>query len=125
MMDLPPEPRKEGTVLHSMFIGRWQPLHDGHKKLIQSVIDEGKNVCIAIRDTPISPENPYTVEERRAMIQEAFPNAPIVVIPDIEEVIYGRSVGWSVREIRLDKETEDISATKIRAAKGEASGQSS
>jgi phosphomannomutase len=32
------------------FLGRFQPLHDGHKQLFQQVLNEGKNVCIMVRD---------------------------------------------------------------------------
>lgn len=106
-------------MIYSLFIGRWQPFHDGHKKLIQSVLDEGKNVLIAIRDTEVSEKNPYSVRERHDMIDKAFPDVSrvkIIAIPDIEEVCYGRDVGWGIREIRLDPETEEISGTKIRAA---------
>ena len=99
---------------YSLFIGRWQPFHDGHKALIQSVIDEGKEVCIAIRDTEISEDNPFTADRRKEMIQESFPTAKVIVIPDIEEIVYGRGVGWGIREIRLDNKTESISGTKIR-----------
>ena len=99
---------------YSLFIGRWQPFHDGHKRIIQSVIDEGKHVCVAVRDTEISDENPYTAEERCAMIKAAFPEAKVIVIPDIEEVVYGRKVGWGIREIRVDEATEAISGTEIR-----------
>ncbi len=101
-------------MVYSLFIGRWQPLHEGHKRLIQSVLDEGKSVCIAIRDTLVSEQNPFTVNERKAMISEAFPQARIIVIPDISEVVYGRKVGYDIREIRLDGETEAISGTEIR-----------
>lgn len=100
---------------YSLFIGRWQPFHDGHKKLIQTVLDEGKNVCVAIRDTPISESDPYTIEEREKMISEVFPQAKVIMIPDIEEVIHGRKVGWGIRHIELDPETEAISGTAIRA----------
>src|SRR3989344_3626857 len=37
----------------SLFIGRWQPFHDGHKKLIDVVLKEGGKVLIAVRDTPV------------------------------------------------------------------------
>jgi adenylylsulfate kinase len=102
---------------HSLFIGRYQPLHAGHIKLIRSVIDEGKAVCVALRDTPISDTDPYTVEQRMEMFAKELPEVKVIVIPDIEEVCYGRAVGWGVREIRLDTETENISATKIRNGK--------
>jgi len=99
---------------YSLFIGRWQPFHEGHQKLIQKVLDEGKNVCVAIRDTEISETDPYTTQERQLMINNIFPEVKVILIPDIEEVIYGRNVGWGIREIRLDEVTESISATKIR-----------
>jgi len=108
-----------GTKPKSMFIGRYQPLHDGHIKLIQKVLDEGRDVVVALRDTPISPNNPFTLAERRAMFEKAFGNRiQVVAIPDIAEVCYGRGVGWGVREIRLDAETEAISATAIRQKTG-------
>ena len=100
---------------YSLFIGRWQPLHKGHKKLIQKVLDEGRPVMVAIRNTSISEKNPYTVEERRKMLQNAFGGKiKIIVIPDIAEVCYGRNVGWGIRRIRLDRQIEEISGTKIR-----------
>lgn len=102
---------------HSLFIGRYQPLHEGHKKLFQTVLDEGKNIVVALRDTPIQDTDPYTVEERIKMVRDAFPDeerVKIISIPDIEDVVYGRKVGWGIREIKLDEATESISATKIR-----------
>lgn len=99
---------------YSLFIGRWQPFHKGHQALIQKVLDEGKNVCVAIRDTPISDTDPFTTDEREAMIKSIFPDIKVIVIPDIEEVVYGRKVGWGVRELHLDVETELISGTKER-----------
>ncbi len=116
--------KKETTFLTeskpaSLFIGRYQPFHEGHKKLIETVMKEGKPVIIAIRDTEISKKNPYTVTERWTMIQRALKKysslVKIVAIPDIDEVCYGRDVGYLIRRIDLDGETENISATKIRS----------
>ena len=96
---------------HSLFIGRWQPLHEGHKKLFE----EAKHKpLIGIRDTEIDENNPYSVQERIKMIKEQVPMAEVVVLPDVAEVVYGRSVGYEVREVKLDDKTESISATKIR-----------
>jgi cytidyltransferase-like protein len=104
---------------YSLFIGRYQPFHKGHKALIETVLKEGKNVCIALRDTEISESDPYTVSERIAVITAAMASwgdkVQVIAIPDIEEVCYGRAVGWQVREISLDKDTESISATRIRS----------
>lgn len=104
----------------SLFIGRWQPFHEGHQKLIQSVLDENKPVLIAVRETPFDEKNPYNSEERIARIKEFYKdnqNVEVIPIPDIAEVCYGRDVGWGIRRVRLDKQTEEISATKIRAGK--------
>lgn len=98
----------------SLFIGRFQPLHDGHVRLIGSAIDEGKDVCVAIRDTKRSEDNPFSYRRRRRMVKKALPMAKVIRIPDISEVCYGRKVGYGIREIRLDRETESISATNIR-----------
>ena len=104
----------------SLFIGRYQPFHDGHKKLIDTVLGEGKCVVIAVKDTEPSERNPYRLDERIGQISRIYdgnPNVNIITIPDIAEVCYGRDVGWGVRRIRLDKQTEEISATKVRGAK--------
>jgi adenylylsulfate kinase len=78
----------------------------------------GKPVCIAIRDTEISDDNPFTVEERRTMILESLAEygdlVTIVVIPDIDEIAYGRKVGYRVTEVTLDEEIEGISGTGTR-----------
>jgi nicotinamide mononucleotide adenylyltransferase len=107
----------------SLFIGRWQVperLHEGHIQLIRTVLNEGGKVCIGIRDTKIDKKNPYTIEQRKKLFYKEFSHEIItnrmklVVLPDIKEVCHGRKVGWGVREIRLNKKIENISATEIR-----------
>ena len=102
----------------SLFVGRWQPFHKGHKTLIETVLKKGKAVVVAIRDTDISHSNPYTLHERWSMIQRELHEygdlVKIVAIPDIDEICYGRDVGYVVRKINLDGEIESISGTKTR-----------
>ena len=101
---------------YSLFIGRYSPLHDGHVAIIQKVLDEGKNVLIAIRNTPISLTDPFTYKQRKSMFYKYFGRqVKVIKIPDIEEICYGRKVGWGIREIKVSPEIEEISATKIRA----------
>jgi len=108
---------------YSLFIGRYQPLHKGHITLIRSVLNEGKNVAVGLRDTPISESDPYSIEERMQMFSKEFEkeinSGQMIIFPivDIEAVCYGRKVGYEIREIRLSEEIEKISATAIR--KGE------
>lgn len=104
--------------ISSLFVGRWQPFHKGHKTLIETVLKKGKPVVIAIRDTEISHKNPYSVYERWTKIQQELHKygelVKIIVIPDIDEICYGRDVGYSIRKIDLDQKTESISGTKTR-----------
>ena len=100
----------------SLFPGRFQPFHDGHAAIVDKLLGEGKKVCIAIRDTPLSPTDPFSVAERIAMIRARYQfKVEIAVVPDIAEIVYGRDVGYGIREMRLSDEIEAISATKIRA----------
>ena len=110
----------EFTGNFSFFIGRYSPLHQGHIKLIRTVLDEGGKVCIGLRDTPKDDKNPYTIAERMGMFLSEFreeiqdERMIIVILPDIKEIVFGRKVGWGIRQIKLDEITENISATKIR-----------
>ena len=107
---------------YSMFIGRWQPWHDGHKWLIDQRLKEGKNVLICIRDVMPDEKNPYTCEEvydnlterLSYYIQKDF--IKLMIIPDIESVNYGRGVGYEIIEHFPPNEIKEISATKIRNA---------
>jgi cytidyltransferase-like protein len=107
-------------MAYSFFIGRWQPLHAGHVEIIRAVLNEGKSVCIGIRQTPISKNNPYTTAQREQMFLREFPNEMrtgalvVISIPDIDEVCFGREPGWSIRQIEVSEETAAISATAIR-----------
>lgn len=99
----------------SLFIVRCQPLHEGHVKLIQTVLDEGKPVLIGLMDTEIDERNPYSLRSREKMIRARFGDkVEIMVVPPVAEVCFGRNVGWWPRRIHLDAETEAITATGIR-----------
>ena len=105
---------------YSMFIGRWQPWHDGHRWLIDQRLNQGKNVLICIRDISPDEKNPFTasqvhsniVVELLDLIREK--RVEIIKIPDIESVNFGRGVGYDIIEHIPPQEVSDISATKIR-----------
>ena len=103
---------------HALFIGRWQPFHNGHDYIIRQALDAGKAVLIAVRDTPISESDPYTVEERIEMIRTLYSGRRVQVmgIPDIESVNIGRGVGYAVNRFGASSDIEGISATAIRRA---------
>jgi len=100
----------------AMFIGRWQPFHNGHKFLIDGALAKGEHVCIAIRNTEISDKNPYTVNQRIEMIRRVYEDTvEIIVIPDIKSINIGRKVGYEVNRVDPPENIGKISGTKIRA----------
>jgi nicotinamide mononucleotide adenylyltransferase len=104
----------------SLFIGRWQPWHQGHRWLIDQRLNQGKNVCIAIRDVEPNENQPWTPQEVMVNLTKELEDLitegriKIIKIPDIESLNYGRGVGYDVIEHVPPSDIEIISATKIR-----------
>ncbi len=104
----------------SLFIGRWQPLHEGHKELFRQVINEGGRVCVAIREVEVDEKNPFTPHQIMLNVFEQMKpeveagKLKIITIPDICSVEFGRGVGYDIIEHIPPQEISDISATKIR-----------
>ena len=59
----------DSKINYSMYIGRWQPWHQGHRWLIDQRLDDGKNVLICIRDIEPDEKNPWTSKEVEANLQ--------------------------------------------------------
>lgn len=99
-----------------LYIGRWQPFHNGHKYIIDKALGVGKSVLIAVRDTPLTDSDPYTVQERIEMIEAVYQDQDVKVIPipDIESVNIGRKVGYEVVRYDVPEDIAGISATDIR-----------
>ncbi len=77
----------------SMMIGDYQQLQSSDIHQMRKVlVDEKKKVLVALRDTMISEKNPYSIDERKAIFKEAFPDEikdgrmVVTSIPDISEV---------------------------------------
>jgi cytidyltransferase-like protein len=107
---------------YSMFIGRFQPFHNGHKWLIDQRLKLGKKVCVAVMDVhELEPEkNPDKTEDVILNIaielqNEVFDGSvKVISIPPIESVNYGRDVGYEIIEHIPSEEIKEISATDIR-----------
>jgi len=107
-----------GHKKYSLFIGRWQPFHNGHKFLIDEALKKGENVCVAIRDTEMSAQNPYTVRQREEMFRRVYGDkVKIAVIPDITSINVGRNVGYAVNFVEAPAEIGKISGTNVRAGR--------
>ena len=105
---------------YSMFIGRWQPWHKGHRWLIDQRLNENKNVLICIREVSKDDQNPYNPQDVKKNIEKELKElvdaqrVKVIIIPDIESVNYGRGVGYNIIEHVPPSKVGEISATKIR-----------
>ncbi|MCK5602478.1 bifunctional nicotinamide-nucleotide adenylyltransferase/Nudix hydroxylase [Candidatus Pacearchaeota archaeon] len=60
----------------AVFIGRMQPLHNGHVQNITNALEIADNVLVIVGSTnqPRTPKNPFTGDERATMIKKVFPS---------------------------------------------------
>lgn len=104
----------------ALFLGRYQPFHTGHRRLIEEGLRRVGQACIAVRDTyRIDEKNPlpfFAVKQRiEAGLSDYAGRFIVVSVPNITKVLYGRDVGYDVERIVLDEAIEAISATRLRA----------
>ena len=102
---------------YSLFIGKWQPWHDGHTWLIEERLKLGKNILIGIREI----ENPkYSPSDIKLKVFRLFPTEvnigtiDFIELPDIESINYVRDVGYDIIEHIPPRDIKEISGTKIR-----------
>ena len=102
----------------AQMLGRWQPWHDGHQKLFEEILKKTGQGNIMVRDVKGVDDNPFEFEAVKKNILEALKGyknrIKVTMVPNITNICYGRGVGYKIEEIVLDKETQKISATKIR-----------
>lgn len=77
-------------IMKALFIGRFQPFHNGHLQIIQDAYKAYSEVIIGIGSSQYGHtlENPFTAEERILMIEKSLgtigvKNYRTVLIPDI------------------------------------------
>ena len=99
-----------------MFVGRWQPFHNGHKWLISQKLDRNIPVLICVRDIEPDERNPFTTRQTVSMIETVYQDedVAVMIIPDIESVNYGRGVGYEINEHVPGASVSSVSATSIR-----------
>jgi hypothetical protein len=75
-------PKKEGATEHELFMGRMQPLHLGHVRIIKSM----KNPIVVIVKGKKSSEdkqrNPFDADYQLHLLRKAVPEVPVSVSPD-------------------------------------------
>jgi phosphopantetheine adenylyltransferase len=107
--------RKKTSVL----IGRFQPFHDGHYELFLNGLRKSGQVSILVMDShKVGKKNPLSFFKVKKIIKDKLKNFSgrynIIKIPMTREIIYGRKVGYKIRNIKLSKKIQLISGTQIR-----------
>ncbi len=112
------EPTSNKSKKYAIFVGRFQPYHQGHISLIQQKLNEGVSPLIMVRDIAPDEKNPFTTEQTVNMIRKYHQahndDVEVMIIPDIESVNWGRGVGYEMNEYFPPDNLAWISATKIR-----------
>ena len=112
---------KKETV---QMLGRWQPWHEGHRKLFERSIAKTGQVVIQVRDCQGWQEsNPFAIEQVKSNIKKDLDplyqgQYEIQVVPNIVNITYGRDVGYKIEQEVFDEATHAISATAIRKKMG-------
>tara|TARA_B100001778_G_C18342056_1_gene517971 strand:+ start:61 stop:522 length:462 start_codon:yes stop_codon:yes gene_type:complete len=111
-------PTTNESKKYAIFIGRFQPYHQGHISLIMQKINNGIPALIMVRDIEPDEKNPFTTEQTVKMIKKYHlahgHDVKVIIIPDMESVNYGRGVGYEINEFTPPENIGWISATKIR-----------
>jgi hypothetical protein len=107
----------------ALFVGRYQPFHDGHKALIEEGLKRVGQACIAVRNTHgMDDKNPWDFPSVKARIEAALwehrDRISVISLPNVTHVFYGRDVGYAIEQLKLDESIERISGTRIRKRLG-------
>jgi bifunctional NMN adenylyltransferase/nudix hydrolase len=77
----------EKRLDYAVFIGRFQPMHIGHEQVIQTALKLAETVIVVIGSANRSrtPKNPWTAQDRAAMIRSVFPDTKRVRIVQMND----------------------------------------
>ena len=111
-------PTTNESKKYAIFVGRFQPYHQGHISLIMQKINTGIPTLIMVRDIAPDAKNPFTTEQTVEMIEKYHAakghDVQVIIIPDMESVNFGRGVGYEINEFTPPENIGWISATGIR-----------
>lgn len=98
-----------------VFLGRFQPFHNGHKAIIDTALEKAKEVIVVVGSSFVARDvrNPFTFDERREMIKAVYPSPAVKVVPvvdylyddskwvaAVQNVVYG-AMAYSADPLRI------------------------
>lgn len=92
-----------------VFIGRFQPFHNGHKAVVEAALEQAREVVIVVGSSFAARNirNPFTFEERKAMIKAVFPTDRVLVVP-VSDYPYDDNKWVNAIQTIVDKTIPDI-----------------
>jgi hypothetical protein len=103
----------------TLMLGRYQPWHEGHRALYEEAKKRGNQVVIGVRNTGgTSEKDPFDFDKVKSLIIEDLPDAFVMMMPNITNIVYGRDVGYKIERVELDSQIEAVSATEKRKQLG-------
>jgi len=99
----------------ALFIGRYQPFHDGHCRLVEEGIRRFGQACIAVRNVQDAGNGsplPFTDVRQRidSGLRAHAGKYSVVPLPNITHVFCGRDAGYSIERINLADDCETMPA---------------
>lgn len=75
---------------YAIVIGRFQPIHLGHVRLIKNALEMADEVivCIGSANAPRTPRNPFSYEERQKLIRAEFPVGTKLEFIALDDMLY-------------------------------------
>lgn len=103
----------------AQMLGRYQPWHEGHRKLFELIFKKNLQVNIQVKDSfGLDKKNPFPFSQIKNNIKKDLKffssKIKITKVPNITDIIVGRKVGYNVEKILTPKKYRNISATDIR-----------
>lgn len=75
---------------YAVYVGRFQPLHNGHLSVAQKGLEIAQNLIVLVgsSDQPRTSSNPWTFEEREQMIRASLPSDRLIFVAPVLDYPY-------------------------------------
>tara|TARA_Y100001958_G_C21155871_1_gene490921 strand:+ start:643 stop:1008 length:366 start_codon:yes stop_codon:yes gene_type:complete len=113
-----PKKKYNSFLKTALFLGRFQPFHDGHFYIFKKLLKKNDNVLIGLITRPKDKKNPFSKNKVKSIINKKLSKYSgcyqIIDIGNVHSFNYGRKVGYDIKKISVPKKIEKISSTNIR-----------